>query len=157
MSAGVVSPQPFVADLAVYDRRNRLALIAEARGMPIGQPDETVAHLAGLVGPVDYWLLADPACLRLYGRGEAAAGPLRELVVLDTRRTLTAYDPAVAVRPLSEFYLTALVDAWLGDLDLRWTSAEPPGTAELRGTGLLDRLRGAFTRREAIVDGDALR
>ncbi len=156
MTFGVATPQRFKADLVGYDSAERPVLVVEAKAHPIQYPRETLDFLVARAGPVDFWLLADPSRLQLYAAGRPAAddGPLVEL---STPAILAEYDPTWADRDPSEFYLVALVDAWVRDLALRWRSPEPPGTAALRGTGLLERLAGGSTERDAIVDGDRLR
>ena len=89
--------------------------------------------------------------------GATVATDAPPLAVLKTRPVLGTYDPALDGRQLSQFYLLALVDAWLRDLALRWQFAEPPGLVDLRGTGLLERLVDGSTRREVTIRGDPLR
>ncbi len=156
MTIGTTLPMPFEVDLVAYDETDRPVLAVEAKAHRIEHPQETLDHLVGLAGAIDYWLLADPEEMRLYG-GRSVGSGARPVAVLETKSVLVNYDPQLNGRALSQFYLVALVDAWLRDLALRWKSAEPPGTAELRGTGLLERLTDGSTRREVTIRGDPLR
>ena len=157
MAFEVASTQRFRADLVGYDAADRPVLVVEAKALPIQHPRETLLFLMSRVGPVDFWLLADPVRLQLYRTRDVAAGEDQPIATLDTEAVLAAYDPTWADRDRSEFYLTALVDAWVRDLAFRWRSPEPPGTAVLQGTGLLERLAGGTTERDASVDGDRVR
>jgi hypothetical protein len=153
MSTGLEIQRKSEVDLVVYDRDGRIALAAEVKGMPIDDAAAQLAYLAERVGDVDYFLLADPENFRLYRRGDLTA----PILTLHVDELLSFYNPTATGRKLFEFYLTSLADAWLTDLAVDWSERSPkPGWADLRGTGVLERLDGGQTARELEVGGNTL-
>ena len=52
------------------------------------------------------------------------------------------------------FYITALTEVWLHDLDYNWKMENPPGSKELAEIGLLELLKGAQTETEVVLRGE---
>lgn len=142
-------------DLVAYDRSGRPVLTGEVKATSVGDPDELARFTASRQGDVPFVLIVDPVHVRLY-RGGPAGDPC-PAANLSTSRVFASYDPEFGKGRVFEQYLTSLAEAWLSDLATHWKHAEPPGTAELRGTGLLEQLEGGSTGTEVASDGDPLR
>lgn len=142
-------------DLVAYDRAGRRVLIAEVKAVPVSDPDKLAVYTAARVGETDYVLVVDPFQMRLY---QDSAGEGRAPVaLLDTVRMLSVYDPNLGKTRVFEQYLTTLVEAWLRDLAYQWKGAVPPGSQELKDTGLLDRLKDGTTETEVSLGGHSVR
>ena len=158
MSPNLTHQRGFRADIVAYDGSGRVLLVAEVKAVEITDPDGVLDYLMRRAGDGEYWLLVDPKVMRMYrGRGGQPGGQPGAVAVLDTMGVLRHYDANLGATRVSEQYLTTLTEAWLRDLAYHWKSSEPPGSAELKGTGLLERLEDGTTAREVCVGGDAVR
>src|SRR5262249_15737835 len=54
--------------------------------------------------------------------------------------------------PFSRYYIESLAGGWLRDLADHWKFPNPPGTEELSGTGLLERIQGGFAANKKWSD-----
>lgn len=133
-------------DTAVVDREDQTIALVEVKAHPVERWAAILpAQLAKSAERVAFVLAVDPNSIQLYGaEGESLGEPV---VRLDTRQVLQHYDPGFAGKRVFETYLLTLVEAWLRDLAYHWKSEDPPGSEELRRTGLLERLEGGTTQR----------
>jgi hypothetical protein len=132
-------------DAAVVDRENHTVALIEAKA----HPEERWAtilprQLAKFAERVDFVLTIDPNCIQLYRSGGESLG--EPIVRLDTPQILRHYDPDFPRERVFEPYLVTLAEAWLRDLAYHWKSEDPPGSDELAGTGLLEKLEGGTTQ-----------
>jgi hypothetical protein len=85
-------------------------------------------------------MLADPERIQVFQwDGKQLSGPISSL---STPEVLSAYEPDFSRKRIFEFYLVRLLEAWLRDAAYHWKSDSPPGSAELRKVGLLERVEG---------------
>ncbi len=133
-------------DAAVVDRENQPVALIEVKEHPIEKWATSLpGQLAKFAERVPFLLTIDPNRISLYRpAGEDLGEPIAHL---DTRQVLQHYDPEFSRKRVFEAYLLTLVEAWLRDLAYHWKSENPPGSAELGGTGLLEKLEGGTTQR----------
>ncbi len=134
-------------DAAVVDRENHAVALIQVKGHPVGDRWTTLLprQLARFGEQVAFVLAIDPNSIALYRpEGETLVGPI---VQLDTRQVLQHYDTDFPNKRVFESYLLTLVEAWLRDLAYHWKSDNPPGSEELRGAGLLEKVEGGTTQR----------
>ncbi len=74
---------------------------------------------------------------------------------LDSKEILGHYDPEYGHKRIFDYYLKALVEAWLNDLAYHWDSDSPPGSKGLAEIGLLERLEGG-TLSDVPIASDSL-
>lgn len=134
-------------DAAVVDRENHAVALIQVKAHPIGDRWTTILpkQLARFGERVAFVLTIDLNNIVMYRpEGETLVGPI---VQLDTRQVLQHYDPEFPKKRVFESYLLTLVEAWLRDLAYHWKSDNPPGSEELRGAGLLEKVEGGTTQR----------
>ena len=133
-------------DAAVVDNETRTVALVEVKAHPIERWEVSLQErLARVTEPIPFVLAIDLGTISLYR-------PVREIlgqpvVRLDAKQILQHYDPEFPGRRVFDPYLLTLAEAWLRDLAYHWKSDEPPGSAELRGTGLLEMIAGGTTQR----------
>lgn len=133
-------------DAVVMDKENHAVALIEVKAHPIekwaaGLP----MQLAKFAERIAFILTIDPNQIYLYRpAGDVLGEPLARL---DTREVLQNYDPEFTRKRVFGSYLLTLVEAWLRDLAYHWHSENPPGTAELGKTGLLEMMSEGSTRR----------
>lgn len=133
-------------DAAVVDRENHPVALVEVKAHPVESWATILSRqLAKSAERIAFVLTIDPNSIQLYRpAGEDLGEPL---IHLDTRQVLQHYDPEFAGKRVFEPYLLTLAEAWLRDLAYHWKSENPPGSAELGRTGLLEKLEGGTTQR----------
>lgn len=133
-------------DAAIVDTENHAVALVQVKAHPVdGWAKILPRQLAKFAERVAFVLAIDPICIQLYKPvGESLGAPI---VHLDTRHVLQHYDPEFPGKRVFESYLLTLVEAWLRDLAYHWKSENPPGSEELGGTGLLEKLEGGTTLR----------
>jgi hypothetical protein len=132
-------------DAAVVDRENHPVALVQVKAHPVETWATTLPRqLEKLAERVAYVLTIDPNRIQVYRPGGESLG--EPIVHLDTRQVLQHYDPEFSRKRVFESYLLTLVEAWLRDLAYHWKSEDPPGSEELAGTGLLEKLEGGTTQ-----------
>ena len=71
---------------------------------------------------------------------------------LDTSSVLSVYDAEYSEKDGFEYYMAALVEAWLRDAAYHWKSDNPPGFAMLEEIGIVRELQGGSTRTESPIE-----
>ncbi len=133
-------------DAAVLDREDRTVALIEARAHPEERWATIVPRQLARFGErVDFVLTIDPNCIQLYRSGGESLG--EPIVRLDTRQILRHYAPKFPGERVFAPYMVTLAEAWLRDLAYHWKSQDPPGSEELAGTGLLEKIEGGTTQR----------
>ena len=138
------------ADIVIDDRDERpLGLVqVKARVATPEQLEDWRHRLDRSHRSILFGMLVDPETIWLLKRER---GTFALIADLKAREVLGHYAPEFAGQETRygsiQFfhdYLETLVSAWLRDLADHWKSENPPGTAELAGTGLLERIAGGF-------------
>lgn len=134
-------------DAAVVDRENHAVALIQVKGHPLGDRWTTILskQLARFGERAAFVLTIDLNSIALY-RPEGET-PVEPIVQLDTKQVLQHYDPEFPKKRVFESYLLTLAEAWLRDLAYHWKSDHPPGSEELRGAGLLEKVEGGTTQR----------
>jgi hypothetical protein len=132
-------------DAAVVDREDHTFALIKAKALPEDRWATILPRqLAKFAQPVDFVFAIDPNFIRLYSSGGESLG--EPIVQLDTRQILRHYDPKFPKERVFERYMVTLAEAWLRDLAYHWKSEDPPGSEELAGTGLLEKLEEGTTQ-----------
>jgi hypothetical protein len=148
-------------DIVMEDRDDNPVLIAQVKpGTSTTEEFERFWRRFAKTG-LPFGLYVDLEQIRLLSRDSI---PLEKpLATLRTVDVLRAYSPDFQAkeRPgliprIYHQYVETLVGAWLRDLAYHWKSNEPPGTAELSTTGLLERIQGGMTRTDVTIVVDPL-
>ncbi|MGO9599578.1 MAG: hypothetical protein ACLP7Q_16435 [Isosphaeraceae bacterium] len=142
-----------IADIIAEDRDGNPILMVEIKAAVSSREDflTFLGCFLDVVPRLEYAMFVDLEQIRLVKAG--FENPETPLVTLNSLEILRFYDPDFAgkdshyvSRMIFRDYVGTLVEAWLHDLAYHWKSDTPPGTKELSGTGLLDRLEGGMTR-----------
>jgi hypothetical protein len=143
-------------DIIAEDRDENAVLVVEVKTTASSRED-LHAFLGRLIQmSIPFGMFVDLEHIILLGRDLSDPGtPLATLSTLDV---LGFYDPSFvgkastsgSKRIYAEYVMT-LVEAWLRDLAYHWKSERPPGIDELSKTGLVERLEGGMTRRDATI------
>jgi hypothetical protein len=148
-------------DIVMEDQDENLVLIAQVKpGVSTKEEFERFSRRFTKTW-LPFGLYVDLEQIRLLSRDSS---PLEKPVTtLRTVDVLRAYDPDFKgeerpglIPKIFHQYVETLVEAWLRDLAYHWKSNEPPGTAELSTTGLLERIKGGMTRTDVTIAVDPL-
>lgn len=140
------------ADIVVLNVHGRPVLLVEVKTQPIDydagrqQLSEYFRHISKPHDERLFGLLIDTQKTRLFEWQHEALS--KQLFADQTANLLSFYDPEFENKPIFEFYLTTLVEAWLRDCAYHWKSDTPPGYEQLTAVGLTERLQGGTTVRE---------
>lgn len=136
-------------DSAILDKENHTIALIEVKAHPVERWESILlTQLSKLSEGVEFLLAIDPNRVCLYRPG--GENVISPVLRFDTRKILEHYDPEVARRRVFESYLLTLVEAWFRDLAYHWKSENPPGSADLRRVGMLEKLAGGTTQRLGV-------
>ena len=71
---------------------------------------------------------------------------------LDTSSVLSVYDAEYSEKDGFDYYVAALIEAWLRDVAYHWKSENPPGYSVLEKIGIAQELAGGTTRTESPIE-----
>jgi hypothetical protein len=133
-------------DIVAKDKDDRPVLVVEVKArQEMGGADEQLRHYMEM-GDFPFGMVVTLEDISLYQR-QSESWP-EPVVIMPTTTTLSPYEPNIHEKQIFEFYLSALVAAWLDDLMFHWQSQEPPGAQDLASVGLLPDLVGGSTELE---------
>lgn len=139
----VIKPRQYRFDIVARDEKDQFVLVVEVKPRSdLSRVSTQLSHYME-IGDFAYGMLVTLTNISLYQR-QSANWP-HPVLVLSTPDILRSYDPHIDEKQIFEFYLSALVVAWLDDLMFHWQSSEPSGAQELAVVGLLPRLVGGST------------
>jgi hypothetical protein len=151
-------------DLIVEDREDKPILIVEVKSVESGADGlfQLIAYLQSADPPIPFGMLVDPERIRLVSQD--VSNPSSPVIELSSVDVLQNYDPEFegmntpyGTKKIFQYYLTGLVQSWLNDLAGHWKYGEPPGSAELARSGLLERMEGGLAIEGASTRDDAIR
>jgi len=133
-------------DSAVIDKENRVVALVQVKAGSVENWGLVLSRiLPNVAEQVEFILAVDLQHIFLYRpEGQNLGEPI---VRFDTPQILKLYDPGIAAKRVFYDYLVTLAEAWLRDLAYHWKSENPPGSEELKSTGLLERIAGGTTVR----------
>jgi len=138
------------ADAIALDADDNPVVFVEVKAQrPINDLDiqDVVTSLARSRTSIPYVMLVDRQTIQVLQWNGAE---LSELVShLSTNDILSFYDPELPNKEVFDFYLTALVEAWLRDVAYHWKSDDPPAIGQLKAIGLAQRLHNGTTVTES--------
>jgi hypothetical protein len=149
-------------DIIAEDRDENPVMVVEVKATESTQEDFETFLGRFLQTSLEFGMFVDLEHITLLGRD--LADPRIPIETLRTVDILKFYDPDLirngshsGIKRIYGEYVVTLVEAWLRDLAYHWKSETPPGTVELSSTGLLERLEGGMTRRDATIVVNPLR
>jgi hypothetical protein len=160
-------------NIVARDRDGDVVLLAEVKARtPRGKPASEAQWVRPTWEPdplPPFFMLVDLENISIFRRDErpvvaefeedrsVAYYPLSLVTHLKSSSVLGHYDAEFGQKPIYEFYLGTLVEAWLRDLAYHWNSESPPGSDQLAAIGLLSLLEGGFAEEERSPGADPLR
>lgn len=153
-----------IADIIAEDRDGNPILMVEIKAAVSSREDflTFLGCFLDVVPRLEYAMFVDLEQIRLVKAG--FENPETPLVTLNSLEVLRFYAPdfegknsRYGSRRIFRDYVGTLVEAWLRDLAYHWKSEAPPGTEELSGTGLLERLEGGMTKSDVKVAVNTIR
>jgi hypothetical protein len=135
-----------VADLLALDGEGRPLLIAEVKARR-STSEDGVLQLLGYLEASDYpfGMFADLSGIAIFARG--FADPKSPVVSFKTSDILAHYEPEFDSKRIFPDYFETLIEAWLRDFAFHWKSERPPGSDQMEGIGLAQKLSGGMTHR----------
>jgi hypothetical protein len=142
------------ADIIAFDLEEKAVLLIEVKKASIAVQHgemQLAEYLRLMPAVVPYAMLVNTQEMRVYRwDGQRLDGPV---VTLETARALTPYEPDFEQKPIYEYYLIGLVEAWLRDIAYHWKSSIPPYFEAMSNIGLAEQLAGGTTRSQVSLDG----
>ncbi len=140
-------------DIVAFDAAGDPVLLVEARTNPRTYDkakDRLQTYLSKASNNIPYATTATPQQIGLYRwDGQHLSPPIYKAAMASV---LSFYDPEFANKPIAEFYLVTLIEAWLRDIAYHWKSECPPEYTRLAETGLVARLANGTTVAEAALN-----
>lgn len=79
-----------------------------------------------------------------------------ETINLETANILSNYESGFSNKPIFNYYLEGLVEAWIDDLIYHWKYQKPPASEKLEKIGLLQKLGDGITISKRMLSGETL-
>ena len=143
-------------DVIAEDRDENPVLAVEVKATEPSQEEFGLFLCRFVQTSLEFGMFVDLERIVLLGRDPA--DPRTPVATLRTVDVLGFYDPSFVGKASKSGsqriygeYVVTLVEAWLRDLAYHWKSESPPGLEQLSKTGLLERLEGGMTRRDANI------
>ena len=138
------------ADIIALDADDVPLLLVEVKARQeekVYDREQLVQYLQQAVS-IPYAMLVTLRDIQIY---EWKSQALSLLLTAPTADVLSIYDVEFSKKTIYEYYLTALVEAWLRDVAYHWKSATPPLFEQLSQLGLAQKLNEGTTNREQTV------
>jgi hypothetical protein len=136
-----------LVDLVALDRDDRPVLIVGAEEQK-AEPIILAAYrevLKAIRRDIPFAILADAETMTIYRKDRTRS--LEPVATIPTRDILSFYDPNFQEGRMFKDYIVAMIDAWLRDFMMHWSSPTPPASEAMAALGLAARLEGGRTKR----------